>query len=147
MTDRIRLDDLTSDQLDQLYDQIEAAEDLAEQHARNTLTVARERESYRKAWKDEQQRRARAEGAITRAREVEEEWRKAFMTSSNPNPAGAHALAMVRAALDSEQPAPGTAATQATDGDGDPPVQCWHTEPGSPCDWNICRQPKETSSA
>lgn len=24
----------------------------------------------------------------------------------------------------------------------DPPVQCWHTGPGSPCDWNICRQPK-----
>ncbi|MCM1972314.1 hypothetical protein [Streptomyces sp. G1] len=23
----------------------------------------------------------------------------------------------------------------------DPPVQCWHTEGGSPCDWNVCRQP------
>lgn len=24
----------------------------------------------------------------------------------------------------------------------DPPVQCWHTEPTTPCDWNICRQPE-----
>lgn len=21
-------------------------------------------------------------------------------------------------------------------------VQCWHIEPGTPCDWNICRQPE-----
>lgn len=21
-------------------------------------------------------------------------------------------------------------------------VQCWHTEPGTPCDWNVCRQPE-----
>ncbi|MFD8937312.1 hypothetical protein ACFV0R_19020 [Streptomyces sp. NPDC059578] len=20
-------------------------------------------------------------------------------------------------------------------------VQCWHTEPGTPCDWHTCRQP------
>jgi hypothetical protein len=25
--------------------------------------------------------------------------------------------------------------------DEDPPVQCWHTEPSSPCDWDVCRQP------
>lgn len=24
----------------------------------------------------------------------------------------------------------------------DPPVQCWHTEPDSPCDWDVCRQPE-----
>lgn len=24
----------------------------------------------------------------------------------------------------------------------DPPVQCWHTEPDTPCDWNVCRQPE-----
>jgi hypothetical protein len=24
----------------------------------------------------------------------------------------------------------------------DPPVQCWHTEPYTPCDWDICRQPE-----
>lgn len=28
------------------------------------------------------------------------------------------------------------------DVEDDPPVQCWHTEPGSPCDWDICRQPE-----
>lgn len=28
----------------------------------------------------------------------------------------------------------------------DPPVQCWHTEPGSPCDWNICRQPERLAA-
>lgn len=100
MTARIKLDDLTSDQYDELCDRLERAEaelntwaenesadaaagsyagraeqaeaDLeqaradAEQHARNTLTVARERDSYRKAWKEEQQRRARAEAALIR---------------------------------------------------------------------------------
>jgi hypothetical protein len=63
VTDRKTLDQMTSDDLDQLHERLEAAEDLAEQHARNTLTVARERDSYRKAWKAEQQRRARAEHA------------------------------------------------------------------------------------
>jgi hypothetical protein len=24
----------------------------------------------------------------------------------------------------------------------DPPVQCWHIEADSPCDWDICRQPE-----
>lgn len=28
----------------------------------------------------------------------------------------------------------------------DPPVQCWHTEPGSPCDWDICRQPERLAA-
>lgn len=28
------------------------------------------------------------------------------------------------------------------DAEDDPPVQCWHTEPDTPCDWNICRQPE-----
>lgn len=39
------------------------------------------------------------------------------------------------------------------DGDGclcgcrdDPPVQCWHTEPDTPCDWNICRQPERLAA-
>ncbi|GHA01112.1 hypothetical protein ACFOOM_12395 [Streptomyces echinoruber] len=30
--------------------------------------------------------------------------------------------------------------------DDDPPVQCWHTEPGSPCDWNVCRQPERLAA-
>lgn len=28
----------------------------------------------------------------------------------------------------------------------DPPVQCWHYEPGSPCDWDICRQPERLAA-
>ncbi|HEY1155467.1 MAG TPA: hypothetical protein VGE95_04145 [Arthrobacter sp.] len=28
------------------------------------------------------------------------------------------------------------------DAEDDPPVQCWHTEPDTPCDWNVCRQPE-----
>ncbi|MEU2924194.1 hypothetical protein ABZ636_03905 [Streptomyces sp. NPDC007251] len=28
------------------------------------------------------------------------------------------------------------------DVEDDPPVQCWHTEPTTPCDWDICRQPE-----
>ena len=24
--------------------------------------------------------------------------------------------------------------------DDDPPAACWHTEPGTPCDWDVCRQ-------
>ncbi|MFF8100110.1 hypothetical protein ACF07S_10095 [Streptomyces sp. NPDC016640] len=49
-------------------ERIEQAEADAELHARNTQAVARERESYRKAWKDEQQRRAKAEAEVKRLR-------------------------------------------------------------------------------
>lgn len=28
-----------------------------------------------------------------------------------------------------------------TDHDADEPP-CWHTEPGSPCDWDVCKQPE-----
>lgn len=30
--------------------------------------------------------------------------------------------------------------------DDDPPVQCWHTEPDTTCDWNICRQPERLAA-
>lgn len=30
--------------------------------------------------------------------------------------------------------------------DDDPPVQCWHYEPDSPCDWDICRQPERLAA-
>lgn len=30
--------------------------------------------------------------------------------------------------------------------DDDQPVQCWHTEADSPCDWNICRQPERLTA-
>jgi hypothetical protein len=32
------------------------------------------------------------------------------------------------------------------DVEDNPPVQCWHTEPSSPCDWNICRQPERLAA-
>lgn len=48
---------------------------------------------------------------------------------------------------------PGPAATQATqpvrqtDTDpDDPPVQCWHTEANTPCDWNVCNQPERLAA-
>jgi hypothetical protein len=28
----------------------------------------------------------------------------------------------------------------------DPPVQCWHTEPGTPCDWDVCKQPERLAA-
>lgn len=28
----------------------------------------------------------------------------------------------------------------------DPPVECWHIEPDTPCDWNICRQPERLAA-
>lgn len=31
---------------------------------------------------------------------------------------------------------------ESCDADDDDSVQCWHIEFGSPCDWNICRQPE-----
>jgi hypothetical protein len=26
--------------------------------------------------------------------------------------------------------------------DDDEQVQCWHIEPGTPCDWDVCNQPE-----
>lgn len=34
----------------------------------------------------------------------------------------------------------------AADEDDDPPVACWHTEPTTPCDWNVCRQPERLAA-
>lgn len=53
-------------EVERLQEQLEEAEDTAEQLVRNVQTVARERESYRKAWKGEQQRRAKAEAELRR---------------------------------------------------------------------------------
>ncbi|MEW2127081.1 hypothetical protein AB0891_25515 [Streptomyces sp. NPDC007259] len=74
MSDRIPLDDLTSDQLDALYDQLEQAELNAEQQDRHFRTVCGERESYRQAWKHEQKHRAGAEAALDRARALATRW-------------------------------------------------------------------------
>lgn len=30
--------------------------------------------------------------------------------------------------------------------DDDPPVECWHTEPDTPCDWDVCRQPERLAA-
>jgi hypothetical protein len=48
------------------------------------------------------------------------------------SPVSGH-LATHQASVTTDLPAPALAFT--------PPVQCWHTEPGTPCDWNTCRQP------
>jgi hypothetical protein len=53
---------------ERLREQLEGAEDTAEQLVRNVQTVARDRESYRKAWKEEQQRRVKAETEAERLR-------------------------------------------------------------------------------
>jgi hypothetical protein len=47
-------------------------------------------------------------------------------------------LASHQASLTTELPAPAVSFA--------PPVQCWHTESGSPCDWNVCRQPDRLAS-
>ncbi|WP_030682095.1 hypothetical protein [Streptomyces cellulosae] len=84
------IDRLTAELTD--YDQrVEQLEATAEQHARNTLTVACERDSYRKAWKYEQQRRARAEAALARINALAEE-----------HPAGID-TALILAALDGDE--------------------------------------------
>jgi septal ring factor EnvC (AmiA/AmiB activator) len=59
VTDRIRLDDLTSDQLDALYEQLDAAE---ESEAQRQLATARE------ALASATTRAARAEAAVARVR-------------------------------------------------------------------------------
>ncbi|WP_405695226.1 hypothetical protein OHA99_09300 [Streptomyces coelicoflavus] len=59
-------DPTTTDQT--AAERIEQAEADAELHARNTEAVARERESYRAAWKDERRRRAGAEAELKHLR-------------------------------------------------------------------------------
>lgn len=68
MTDRIPLDHLTSDQLDALYEQLEAAE---ETESQRQLATARE------AFASATTRAARAEATITRVRALADQWAKA----------------------------------------------------------------------
>jgi hypothetical protein len=75
MTDRIRLDDLTSDQLDALYEQLEAAE---ETESQRQLATARE------AFASATTRAARAEVTVARVRALGDRWAKA-----GPPPLGA----------------------------------------------------------
>ncbi|UOB09111.1 hypothetical protein MQE23_08600 [Streptomyces sp. HP-A2021] len=97
MTDRIRLDDLTSDQLDQLYERLEAAE---ETESQRQLATARE------ALASATTRAARAEAAIARVRAVAG-WAIQGWSDLSPQ--------KVLLAVEGQQPASGTAATQATD--------------------------------
>ena len=89
-------DSITSDALDALYEQLDTAQqtELARQlatcdkaFASATLRAAR---AEARAYK--------AEAALNTARAVEQEWREYFLARGDA-PAG-HALAMVRAALD-----------------------------------------------
>lgn len=41
--------------------------------------------------------------------------------------------------------APGATPRQERQEDN-PPVQCWHTEPDTPCDWDVCRQPERLAA-
>lgn len=96
-------DTITPDTLDALYQQLEDAEALAEQHARNTMAVARERETYRKAWREAQRMRAkrtternRHAATVARVTQVRDRW-----TGRQPLPSPAHELlAQLTDALD-----------------------------------------------
>ncbi|MFE5090624.1 hypothetical protein ACFRCI_09510 [Streptomyces sp. NPDC056638] len=59
---------------DQAEAALEQAELDAEQQARHFRTLSGERESYRQAWKYEQKRRATAEAAIERVKNLAEVW-------------------------------------------------------------------------
>ncbi|MFF5404587.1 hypothetical protein ACFY8K_16900 [Streptomyces misionensis] len=97
MTDRIPLDHLTSDALDALYEQLEAAE---ASETQRQLTAAR------KAFASATTRAARAEATISRVRALAQQW-QASVRPGEPHPAAVAVLAVL------DQPAP-TAATQAT---------------------------------
>lgn len=99
MTDRIRLDDLTSDALDALYEQLEAAEQTESQRQ---LATARE------ALASATTRAARAEGALDRVRAALTPYDKPVYgdTSRGMQIGWDRARQAVLAALD--EPAPGT---------------------------------------
>lgn len=103
VSDRIPLDNLTSDALDALYDD----RDRADKSARRALEQRQEMAEERYIW---QQRGDRAEAALARVRALAEEWRK---SGKEPNAwifMGDAATAVV-ALLDE----PGPATAQATD--------------------------------
>lgn len=88
MTDRIPLDHLTSDALDALYEQLEAAE---ETESQRQLAVARE------ALASVTTRAARAEAALARVREVTQWMRRNY-------PGLTQASSRLAAALDGPGP-------------------------------------------
>ncbi|MFD3568481.1 hypothetical protein [Streptomyces sp. NPDC058667] len=97
-TDRPGIDQLTSDQLDQLYAERDAAQADRDGWRERANT-------YRDAWQSAKDRARKqhvraekAEATLTAAKDVEQEWRETFL--SHGNVPAAHALAMVRAVLD-----------------------------------------------
>lgn len=105
MTDRHTVNTITSDALDALYEQLEAAE---KTEAQRQLTVARE------ALASATTRAARAEAALARVRKACDSVRAA---DQGHNPAVDWVVMRVLEAIDARlvQPAAGPAATQATD--------------------------------
>lgn len=107
---------------------VEELEELAEQHARNTLTVARERETYRAAWKEAQRMRAKAEQRADRAEAANDRVRRlaARIRQGVPWASNFDNLAdRILSALDGEQPG---ARPEIEDLTGaytpDPPIGC-----------------------
>jgi hypothetical protein len=106
MTDRVPLDHLTSDQLDALYERLEAAE---ETESQRQLATARE------AFASATTRAARAEAALARVQALADSWVKA-----GPPPLGTplarwwdKRLVELNAALG--EPTPATRATDTAD--------------------------------
>lgn len=137
MTHRIPLDHLTSDQYDALCNELAALRAVARGYCPAcgrgdaAPTVA--------DWEQQRQRADQAEATIGRIQDAAVLHRQGLLRTTE-------LYAVIEAALD--QPAP-AAATQATDPApqaDNQPVQCWHTDPDSPCDWDICRQPERLAA-
>jgi hypothetical protein len=82
------------------------------------------------------ERAEQAEAAVGRVRELAERWLYVPGLKDSPR------TTLLRA-LDGPSPTPDATPTTDDDEDEDDgPVQCWHIEPGTPCDWNRCNQPE-----
>ncbi|MFI0967130.1 hypothetical protein ACH4S8_37950 [Streptomyces sp. NPDC021080] len=63
---------------------------------------------------------------------------RAIFALKSPAPAGSeHYRSGWDNGLEAAMDAARDAVLSALDG-----AACWHTEPGTPCDWNVCRQPE-----
>ncbi len=118
MTDRIPLDDLTSDQLDALYERVEAAE---ETESQRQLATARE------ALASATTRAARAEAAIARVTAVRGQWQGRLL----PSPAY-ELLTELHVALDEPTPVAGPAAAEPAAPIVDRPFRTHRQQP-EPC--------------
>lgn len=75
------------------------------------------------------------------AQQAAEGWNEGLR---NPGPPDPEKLAVALAYT--EGVARRSFSTLYEDHEDDPPVQCWHYEPGSPCDWDVCRQPERLAA-